>query len=126
MLLINDDEQPAKEVILEQQDNADKGKTTIIPPTVVTEVEDGACLGIGSGTIKINKQNCQSALRPNYLLRSAQIRKQKLGMYQKSSFCQQSDTTPFPTKRKSRLNKKDDILPPFEFEVHELVLSFIF
>ncbi|GKC66457.1 phospholipase-like protein [Tanacetum coccineum] len=134
MLLFNDEEQPAKsslndlelqqepdkvdvkDGILEQQPNADKGKTTVIQETVRVTVEEGPSLGRGLGTLKFKKKNCQRALRPNYVLRSAQIRKKKMAMSLKSPFGQQSDTTPVPTKRKTRLKKTDDIVLPFDLE----------
>ncbi|GKA45136.1 phospholipase-like protein [Tanacetum coccineum] len=90
MLLFNDEEQPAKsslndlelqqepdkvdikDGILEQQPNADKGKTTVIQETVGVTVKEGPSLG--------------------------------------------KDTTPVPTKRKTRLKKIDDIMLPFDLE----------
>ncbi|GJY84173.1 hypothetical protein Tco_0497549 [Tanacetum coccineum] len=134
MLLFNDEEQPAKsslndlefqqepdkvdvkDEILEQQPNADKGKTTVIQETVGVTVEEGPNLGRGLGTLKFKKKNSQRALRPNYVLRYAQIRKKKVAMSLKSPFGQQSDTTPVPIKRKTRLKKTDDIVLPFYLE----------
>ncbi|GJT51441.1 phospholipase-like protein, partial [Tanacetum coccineum] len=134
MSLFNDEEQPAKSLlndlelqqepdivdvkdgILEQQANADKGKTTVIQETVGVTVEEQPILGRGLGTFKFKKKNCEHALRPNYVLRSAKIRKKKMAMSLKSPFGQQSDTTPVPTKRKIRLNKTEDIVLPFDLE----------
>ncbi|GJV49658.1 phospholipase-like protein [Tanacetum coccineum] len=134
MSLFNDEEQPAKsslndlelqqepdivdvkDGILEQQANADKGKTTVIQETVGVTVEEQPSLGRGLGTLKFKKKNCERALRPNYVLRSAKIRKKKMAMSLKSPFGQQSDTTPVPTKRKTRLNKTEDIVLPFDLE----------
>ncbi|GKB49288.1 hypothetical protein Tco_0900041 [Tanacetum coccineum] len=134
MSLFNDEEQPAKsslndlelqqepdivdvkDGILEQQANADKGKPTIIQETVGVTVEEQPSLGRGLGTLKFKKKNCERALRPNYVLRSAKIRKKKMAMSLKSPFGQQSDTTPVPTKRKTRLNKTEDIVLPFDLE----------
>ncbi|GJY88663.1 hypothetical protein Tco_0503291 [Tanacetum coccineum] len=134
MSLFNDEEQPAtsslndldlqqepdnvdvKDGILEPQTNVDKGKTTVIQETVGVTAEEGPSLGRGLGTLKFKKKNCERALRPNYVLRSAQIRKRKMAMSLKSPFGQQSDTTPFPTKRKTRLKKTYDIVLPFDLE----------
>ncbi|GJY34402.1 hypothetical protein Tco_0418871 [Tanacetum coccineum] len=117
MSLFNDEEQPAKsslhdlelqqepdigdvkDGILEQA-NADKGKTTVIQETVR---EERPSLGRGLGTLKFKKKKSERALRPNYVLRSAKIRKKKMAMPLKSPFGQQSDTTLVPTKRKTRL-----------------------
>nr|GEX11598.1 hypothetical protein [Tanacetum cinerariifolium] len=134
MSLLNDEEQLAKsslndmelqqepdivdvkDGILEQQANTDKGKTTVIQESVGVTVEEQPSLGRGLGTLKFKKKNCKRALRPNYVLRSAKIRKKKMDMSLKSPFGQQSDTTPVPTKRKTRLNKTEDIVPPFDLE----------
>ncbi|GJV64252.1 retrovirus-related pol polyprotein from transposon TNT 1-94 [Tanacetum coccineum] len=62
----------------------------------------------GLGTLKFKKKNCERALRPNYVLRSAKIRKKKMAMSLKS--------TPVPTKRKTRLNKTEDIVLPYDLE----------
>ncbi|GJX68125.1 hypothetical protein Tco_0303852 [Tanacetum coccineum] len=127
MSMFNDEEQPAKsslndlelqqepdivdvkDGILEQQANADKGKTTVIQETVGVKVEEQPSLGRGLGTLKFKKKNCERALRPNYVLRSAKIRKKKMAMSLKS--------TPVPTKRKTRLNKTEDIVLPYDLEV---------
>nr|GEW07342.1 phospholipase-like protein [Tanacetum cinerariifolium] len=134
MSLFNDEEQPAKsslndlelqqepdivdvkDGILKQQANADKEKTTVIQETVGVTVEEQPSLGRGLGTLKFKKKNCERALRPNYVLRSAKIRKKKTAMSLKSPFGQQSDTTPIPTKIKARLNKTEDIVLPFDLE----------
>ncbi|GJY07037.1 hypothetical protein Tco_0374091 [Tanacetum coccineum] len=126
MSMFNDEEQPAKsslndlelqqepdivdvkDGILEQQANADKGKTTVIQETVGVKVEEQPSLGRGLGTLKFKKKNCERALRPNYVLRSAKIRKKKMAMSLKS--------TPVPTKRKTRLNKTEDIVLPYDLE----------
>ncbi|GJR06732.1 hypothetical protein Tco_0529716 [Tanacetum coccineum] len=97
-----------KDGILEQQANADKGKTTVIQETVGVKVEEQPSLGRGLGTLKFKKKNCERALRPNYVLRSAKIRKKKMAMSLKS--------TPVPTKRKTRLNKTEDIVLPYDLE----------
>nr|GEW50332.1 phospholipase-like protein [Tanacetum cinerariifolium] len=104
MSLFNDEEQPVKSSLndLELQQESDK--------------VDGPNLERGLGTLKFKKKNCQCALRPNYLLRSAQIRKKKMDMSLKSPFGQQSDTTLVPTKRKTRLKKTYDIVLPFDLE----------
>nr|GEW79711.1 hypothetical protein [Tanacetum cinerariifolium] len=134
MSLFNDEEQPAKSSlndleleqepnkvdvkcgILEQQPNANKEKTTIIQETLGVTVEEGPSLGRGLGTVKSKKKNCQRALRPNYILRSAQIKKKKMAMSLKSPFGPQSDTTLVLTKRKTRLKKTDDIVLPSDLE----------
>nr|GEW42985.1 hypothetical protein [Tanacetum cinerariifolium] len=105
-----------KDRILEQQANADKGKTTVIQETVEVTVEEQPSSGKGLGTLKFKKKNCERALRPYYILRSAKIRKKKMVMSLKSPFGQQSDTTPVPTKRKTRLNKTEYIVRPFDLE----------
>ncbi|GKE03149.1 hypothetical protein Tco_1391132, partial [Tanacetum coccineum] len=66
--------------------------------------------------LKVKKKNCQRALRPNYILRSAKDRKKKLAMALKPPFGQQSATTRFPKKRKSRIMKTEVIVPPFDLE----------
>ncbi|GJT65838.1 phospholipase-like protein [Tanacetum coccineum] len=132
--LFNDEEKPAKSClndlelqqepdkvdvkdgILEQQPISDKEKTIVIKETVGVTVEEGPSLGRGLGTLKSKKKNYQRALRPNYVLRSAQIRKKKMAMSLKSPFGQQSDTTPVPIKRKTRLKKTDNIVLPFDLE----------
>ncbi|GJZ46209.1 phospholipase-like protein [Tanacetum coccineum] len=109
MSLFNDEEQPAKsslndlelqqepdkvdvkDGILEQQAIADKGKTTVIQETVGVTVDEGPSLGRGLGTLKFKKKNYERALR-NYI----QLQ--------------------FPTKRKTRLKKTDDIVMPFDLE----------
>ncbi|GJX11994.1 hypothetical protein Tco_0201853 [Tanacetum coccineum] len=119
MSMFNDEEQPAKsslndlelqqepdiadvkDGILEQQANADKGKTIVIQETVWVKVEEQPSLGRGLGTLKFKKKNYERSLRPNYVLRSAKIRKKKMAMSLKS--------TPVPTKRNTRLNKTEDI-----------------
>ncbi|GJY46447.1 phospholipase-like protein [Tanacetum coccineum] len=53
---------------IEQQANADKGKTTVIQETVRVIVEERPSLGRGLGTLKFKKKNCKRALRPNYVL----------------------------------------------------------
>ncbi|GJZ35339.1 hypothetical protein Tco_0581156 [Tanacetum coccineum] len=76
MSMLNNEEQPAKsslndlelqqepdivdvkDGILEQQANADKGKTTIIQETVGVTVEEQPSLGRGLGTLKFKKKNC--------------------------------------------------------------------
>ncbi|GJY21451.1 hypothetical protein Tco_0394017 [Tanacetum coccineum] len=105
-----------KDGILEQQANADKGKTTIIQETVGVTIKERPSLGRGLGNLKFKKKNCESALRPNYVLRFAKIIKKKMAMSLKSPFGQQSDTTPVPTKRKTRLKKTEDIVLPFDLE----------
>nr|GEU88356.1 phospholipase-like protein [Tanacetum cinerariifolium] len=134
MSLFNDEEQPAKsslnnlelqqepdivdvkDGILEQQANADKGKTTVIQETVEVTVEEQPSLRRGLGTFKCKKKNCECALRPNYVLRSAKIRKKKMAMSLKSPFGKQSDIIPVPTKRKTMLNKTENIVLPFDLE----------
>ncbi|GJW05244.1 hypothetical protein Tco_1564100 [Tanacetum coccineum] len=126
MSMFNDEEQPAKsslndlklqqepdiidvkDGILEQQANVDKRKTTVIQETVWVKVEEQPSLGRGLGTLKFKKKNCERALRPNYVLRSDKIRKKKMAMSVKS--------TPVPTKRKTRLNKTEDIVLPYDLE----------
>nr|GFA33854.1 hypothetical protein [Tanacetum cinerariifolium] len=133
MSLFNDNEKPAKsslndmelqqepdivdvkDGILEQQANADKGKTTVIQEYVGVTVEEKPSLGRGLGTLKFKKKNCKRALRPNYVLRSAKIRKKKMVMSLKSPFGQQSDTTPVPTKRKTRLKQNRRHCAAFRF-----------
>nr|GFB44929.1 hypothetical protein [Tanacetum cinerariifolium] len=87
-----------------------------IHETVRVTVEEGPSIGRGLGTLKFKKNNCQRTLRPNCVLRSAQIRKKKMAMSLKSPFGQQSNTTPVPIK-KTRLKKTDDIVLPFDLEV---------
>ncbi|GJW20153.1 phospholipase-like protein [Tanacetum coccineum] len=117
MFMLNDEEKPVKsslndmeleqepdkivvkQGILEQQPNAAKGKTTILEETVGVKVEEKPSLGRGLGPLKVKKKNCQRALRPNYVLRSAQVRKKKLAMALKPPFGQQSATTPAPKKK---------------------------
>ncbi|GJS45806.1 phospholipase-like protein [Tanacetum coccineum] len=126
MSMFNDEEQPAKsslndlelqqepdivdvkDGILEQQANADKGKTIIIQETVGVKAEEKPSLGRGLGTLKFKKKNYELALRPNYVLRSTKIRKKKMAMSLKS--------TPVPTKRKTRLNKTEDVVLPYDLE----------
>nr|GFA53260.1 phospholipase-like protein [Tanacetum cinerariifolium] len=133
MSLFNDKEKPAKssvndmelqqepdivdvkDGILEQQANADKGKTTVIQESVGVTVEEKPSLGRGLGTLKFKKKNYKRALRPNYVLRSAKIRKKKMAMSLKSPFGQQSDTTPVPTKRKTRLKQNRRHCAAFRF-----------
>nr|GEW08835.1 phospholipase-like protein [Tanacetum cinerariifolium] len=83
MSLFNDEEQPAKSSLNDLE----------------VTVEEGPSLGRGLGTFKFKKKNCQRALRPNYVLRSAQIRKKKMAMSLKAPFGQQSDTNLVPTKK---------------------------
>nr|GFA32854.1 phospholipase-like protein [Tanacetum cinerariifolium] len=108
MSLFNDKEQPAKsslndmelqqepdivdvkDGILEQHANADKGKITVIQESVGVTVKEKPSLGRGLGTLKFKKKNCKRALRSNYVLRSAKIRKKKMAMSLKSPFGQQS------------------------------------
>ncbi|GKA09399.1 hypothetical protein Tco_0688730 [Tanacetum coccineum] len=104
MSLFNDEEQPAKSSLNDLE-------------TVGVTVEEGPSLGRCLGTLKFKKKNYQRALRPNYVLRSAQIRKKKMVMSLKSPFGQQSDTTPVPTKRKTRLKKTDNVVLPFDLEI---------
>nr|GEV38448.1 phospholipase-like protein [Tanacetum cinerariifolium] len=105
-----------KDGILDQQANADKGKTVVIQETVGVTVKEQPSLGKGLGTLKFKKKNCERALRPNYVLRSTKIRKNEMAMSLKSPFGQKSDTTPVPTKRKARLNKIEDIVLLFDLE----------
>ncbi|GJT62548.1 phospholipase-like protein [Tanacetum coccineum] len=70
--------------------------------------EEQPSLGRGLGTLKFKKKNCERSLRPNYVLRFAKIRKKKMAMSLKS--------TPVPTKRKTRLNKIEDIVMPYDLE----------
>ncbi|GKA18579.1 phospholipase-like protein [Tanacetum coccineum] len=105
-----------KQGILEQQPNAPKGKTTVLEETVGVKVEEKPGLGRGLGPLKVKKKNCQRALRPNYVLRSAKYRKKKLAMTLKPPFGQQSATTPLPKKIKSRIMKTKVIVPPFDLE----------
>nr|GEX99748.1 phospholipase-like protein [Tanacetum cinerariifolium] len=134
MSLFNDEEQPAKsslkdlelqqeqdtvdvkDGISKQQANADKGKTIVIQETVGVTVKEQPSLGRGLCTLEFKKKNYERAFRPNYVLRSAKIRKKKMAMSLKSPFGQQSDTIPIPTKRKTRLNKTKDIVLPFDLE----------
>ncbi|GJR82114.1 phospholipase-like protein [Tanacetum coccineum] len=134
MLILNDEEKPVKSTlndmelkqepdkinvkqgILEQQPNAPKGKTTVFKETVGVKVEEKHGLRRGVGPLKVKKKNCQRALRPYYLLRSAKDRKKKLAMALKPLFGQQSATTPVPKKRKSRIMKTEVNVPPFDFE----------
>ncbi|GJR55502.1 hypothetical protein Tco_1406023 [Tanacetum coccineum] len=101
--MFNDEEQPAKSSL------NDLEKTTRYQETVWVKVEEQPSLGRGLGTLKFKKKNCERALRPNYVLRSAKIRKKKMAMSLKS--------TPVPTKRKTRLNKTEDIVLPYDLEV---------
>ncbi|GJX79452.1 hypothetical protein Tco_0327601 [Tanacetum coccineum] len=80
------------------------------------KVEEKPSLGRGLGPLKVKKKNCQRALRPNYVLRSAQVRKKKLAMALKPPFGQQSATTSAPKKIKSRITKTKVIVPPFILE----------
>nr|GEV19525.1 phospholipase-like protein [Tanacetum cinerariifolium] len=134
MSLFNDEKKPAKsslnnfgfqqepnivdvkDGILEQKANANKGKTIVIQETFWVTVEERPSLGRGLGTLKFKKKNCERALRPNYVLRSAKIRKNEMAMSLKSPFGQQSDTAHVPTKRKTRLKKTEDIVLPFDLE----------
>ncbi|GJX15162.1 phospholipase-like protein [Tanacetum coccineum] len=134
MLLLNDEEKPVKsslndmeleqepdkidvkQGILEQQPNAPKGKTIVFEETVGVKVEEKLGLGRGVCPLKVKKKNCQRALRPNYLLRSAKDRKKKLDMALKPPFGQQLATTSVPKKRKSRFMKTEVNVPPFDFE----------
>ncbi|GKF65163.1 hypothetical protein Tco_0191680, partial [Tanacetum coccineum] len=88
----------------------------VLEETVEVKVEEKPSLGRGLGPLKVKKKNCQRALRPNYVLRSAQVRKKKLVMALKPSFGQQSATTPAPKKIKSRITKTEVIVPPFVLE----------
>ncbi|GJZ38907.1 hypothetical protein Tco_0585470 [Tanacetum coccineum] len=135
MLMSNDEEKPVKsslndmeleqepdkiavkQGILEQQPNAPKGNTIVFEETVEVKVEEKPGLGRGLGSLKVKKKNCQRALRPNYLLRSAKDKKKKLAMALKPPFGQQSATTPVPKKRKSRIMKTEVIVPPFDLEL---------
>ncbi|GKC65727.1 phospholipase-like protein, partial [Tanacetum coccineum] len=134
MLMLNDEEKPVKsslndmeleqepdkiavkQGILEQQPNAPKVNTTVFEETVGVKVEEKPGLRRGLGPLKVKKNNCQRALRPNYVLRSAKDRKKKLAMALKPPFGQQSATTPVPKKRKSRIMKTEVIVPPFGLE----------
>nr|GEW89428.1 hypothetical protein [Tanacetum cinerariifolium] len=89
MSLFNDEEKPSKSLlndlelqqepdivdvrdgIIEQQANADKGKTTVIQETVRVTFEEKPSLGRGLGTLKFKMKNYERALKPNYVLRSA-------------------------------------------------------
>nr|GEU64888.1 phospholipase-like protein [Tanacetum cinerariifolium] len=132
MSLFNDEEQPAKsslndlelqqepdivdvkDEILEQQANADKGKTTVIQETVGVPVKERPSLGRGLGTLKFKKKNCERALRPNYVLRSAKIRKKKMVMSLKSplqlSFSQKERQGYLRTATNSHLNLWIDLM----------------
>nr|GEW70934.1 reverse transcriptase domain-containing protein [Tanacetum cinerariifolium] len=141
MSLFNDEEQPdksslndlelqqeqdivdVKDGISKQQANDDKGQTTVIQENVGVTVKEQHSLGRGLGTLKFKKNNYERAFRPNYVLRSAKIRKKKMAMSLKSPFGQQSDTIPIPTKRKTRLNKTEDIVLPFDLEKAQNHLS---
>ncbi|GKE34320.1 phospholipase-like protein, partial [Tanacetum coccineum] len=105
-----------KQGILEQQPNDAKGKTTVLEETVGVKVKEKPSLWRGLRPLKAKKKNCQRALRPNYVLRSAQIRKKKLAMAVKPPFGQQSATTPAPKKIKSQIPKTEVIVPPFVLE----------
>ncbi|GJY62064.1 phospholipase-like protein [Tanacetum coccineum] len=119
MLMLNDEEKPVKsslndmeleqepdkiavkQGILEQQPNAPKGKTTVFEETVRVKFKEKLGLGRGLGPLKVKKKkNYQRALRPNYVLRSAQDRKKKLAMALKPPFGQKSASTPVPKKKK--------------------------
>ncbi|GKA27862.1 phospholipase-like protein [Tanacetum coccineum] len=105
-----------KQGILEQQPNAPKVNTIVFKETVRVKVEEKPRLRRGLGPLKVKKKNCQRALRPNYVLRSAKDRKKKLAMALKPPFGQQSATTLVPKKRKSRIMKTEVIVPPFGLE----------
>ncbi|GKC31794.1 phospholipase-like protein, partial [Tanacetum coccineum] len=133
MLMLNDEEKPVKsssndmeleqepdkidvkQGILEQQPNGPKVNTTVFEETVGVKVEEKPGLRRGLGPLKVKKNNCQRALRPNYVLRSTKDRKKKLAMALKPPFGQQSATTPVPIKRKSRIMKTEVIVLPFGY-----------
>ncbi|GJU14465.1 phospholipase-like protein [Tanacetum coccineum] len=86
MLMLIDEEKPVKSCLndmeLEQESdkidikqgileqlNAPKVNTTIFEETVRVKVEDKPGLRRGLGPLKVKKNNCQRALRPNYVLR---------------------------------------------------------
>ncbi|GJW70512.1 hypothetical protein Tco_0127429 [Tanacetum coccineum] len=100
MLMLNDEEKPVKSSLNDME----------------VKVEEKPSLGRGLGPLKVKKKNCQSALRPNYVLRSTQVRNKMLAMALKPPFGQQSATTPAPKKIKSRITKIEVIVPPFVLE----------
>ncbi|GJR83874.1 retrovirus-related pol polyprotein from transposon TNT 1-94 [Tanacetum coccineum] len=133
MLMLNDEEKPVKsssndmeleqepdkidvkQGILEQQPNGLKVNTTVFEETVGVKVKEKHGLRRGLGPLKVKKKNCQRALRPNYVLRSAKDRKKKLAMALKPPFGQQLATSLVPIKRKSRIMKTEVIVLPFGY-----------
>ncbi|GJS08559.1 phospholipase-like protein [Tanacetum coccineum] len=93
MSLFNNEEQPAKSSLndLELQQEPDKVdvKDGILEQQPITDK--------GKTTVYSNK-------------------KEEDGYVSKITICQQSDTTPVPTKRNTRLKKTDDIVLPFNLE----------
>ncbi|GKA19785.1 hypothetical protein Tco_0699700 [Tanacetum coccineum] len=105
---------------LEQQpDNVvDKQRHVEQQPNDAFEVKvnEKPCVWIDFTPLKVKQKKCQRALRPNYVLRSAERRKKKLGMALKPPFGQQSATTLAPKKTRSRSMKTDVIAPPIFLE----------
>nr|GEX71360.1 phospholipase-like protein [Tanacetum cinerariifolium] len=90
MLMLNDEEKPVKSSlndteleqepdkfadklgILEQQPNDAKGKTIVSKENLEVRVKEKPSLGTDLAPRQVKKKKCQRALRPNYVLRSAQ------------------------------------------------------
>nr|GEV12971.1 hypothetical protein [Tanacetum cinerariifolium] len=106
MLMLNDEEKPIKsyfdDMELEQQpdnlvykqphvehqpDDA-KDKTIVLEENFKVKVDDKPCVATYFSPVKVKKKKCQHALRLNYVLRSSERRKKKLGMALKPQFGQ--------------------------------------
>nr|GEU84537.1 protein exportin 1A [Tanacetum cinerariifolium] len=102
----NDEEQPVKSSLdemeleeqpvnlvdkqgnLEQQPNDSKDKSTILKENEEVKVDEKPCVETDLAPPKVKKKKCQQALRRNHVLRSAHLRKKKLGMALKPPFGQ--------------------------------------
>ncbi|GJR34581.1 phospholipase-like protein [Tanacetum coccineum] len=104
MLMLNDEEKPVKSSLadmeLEQQ------------PNNLVKADDKP----DDAPVKVKKKKCQSALRPDYVLRSIERRKKKLGMALKPPHGQQSATILAPRKIRSKSMNMDVITPPIFLE----------
>ncbi|GKB34158.1 hypothetical protein Tco_0879100 [Tanacetum coccineum] len=100
MLMLNDEEKPVKSSLadmeLEQQ------------PNNLVKADDKP----NDAPVKVKKKKCQRALRPDYVLRSAERRKKKLGMALKPPYGKQSATILAPRKIRSKSMNTDVITPP--------------
>ncbi|GJU51129.1 hypothetical protein Tco_1220684, partial [Tanacetum coccineum] len=132
--MLNDEEKPVKSSLddmeleeqpdnlvdkqgnLEQQPNDAEDKSTGLKENEEVRVDEQPCVETDLAPLKVKKKKCQRALRPNYVLRSVQLRKKKLGMALKPPFGQLSATTPAAKKTKSRIKKPEVIVPPIFLE----------